>query len=542
MKNKNSVIAYWTLLSVVALVGLAAIALRVFQGMSVTNLTSLIPWGLWVAFYIYFIGLSAGSFLISTMIYVFDIKRFEPIGRIALFSAFVALSTGLVFILLDLGHMERFWTVFINRSSTSVLEWEIHFYNLYLAIMLSELWLLMRRDLIRRSAQPGLTGLICRLLTFGSKDLSDESAANDMRMVKILGMLGVPVAIGVHGGTGAIFAVVKARPYWYTGLFPLIFIVSALASGGALLTFLYAYFGHKDEQHASLVGALGKMVGGFLALDLVFMGSELLVGFYGGIPDHVAVYRAMMFGPFWYVFWVGQLLLGALIPLTLIFNKYTGKISGWVGAASALIVLGIVGVRLNIVIPPFTVPLMPGVDTAYPLARFAVFEFKDWYLAAFTVAIVVFLLAAGLLTRYLAQLPSRPVERWLARAAGLVVMLGFLVMGLRFLGVGTPVAASLIGAPAKLPLFFGGALRANDPSFYSPSALEWLSSMGVIALAVMGFSLGWLLLPLQEEHPSEPSTTPPSPFHYKSSYKSGYKSGYKRGNGEMGTRTNGESL
>ena len=117
-------------------------------------------------------------------------------------------------------------------------------------------------------------------------------------------------------------------------------------------------------------------------------------------------------------------------------------------------------------------------------------------------------------------------------------MLGFLVMGLRFLGVGTPVTASLISAPAKLPLFFGGALRANDPSFYSPSALEWLSSMGVIALAVMGFSLGWLLLPLQEEHPSEPSTTPPSPFHYESSYKSSYKSG----NGEMGTRTNGESL
>ena len=102
MKNKIPVIAYWTLLGVVAVVGLAAIAVRVLQGMSVTNLTSLIPWGLWVAFYIYFIGLSAGSFLISTMIYVFGIRRFEPIGRMALFSAFIALSAGLVFILLDL--------------------------------------------------------------------------------------------------------------------------------------------------------------------------------------------------------------------------------------------------------------------------------------------------------------------------------------------------------------------------------------------------------------------------------------------------------
>ncbi len=150
MRIKMLSLAYWALLGIAAAVGLAALWLRVVNGMAVTNLTSLIPWGIWVAFYIYFIGLSAGSFLISTMIYVFGLKRFEPIGRIALFSAFISLSTGLVFILIDLGHMERFWTVFFNRSSTSVLEWEIHFYNLYLAILLSELWLLMRRDLIRK--------------------------------------------------------------------------------------------------------------------------------------------------------------------------------------------------------------------------------------------------------------------------------------------------------------------------------------------------------------------------------------------------------
>ena len=92
MKNKTLTLAYWSLLGVVVVVGIAAIYVRVVQGLRVTNLTSLVPWGLWVAFYIYFIGLSAGSFLISTMIYVFGLKRFEPIGRTALFAAFIALS------------------------------------------------------------------------------------------------------------------------------------------------------------------------------------------------------------------------------------------------------------------------------------------------------------------------------------------------------------------------------------------------------------------------------------------------------------------
>jgi molybdopterin-containing oxidoreductase family membrane subunit len=386
-----------------------------------------------------------------------------------------------------------------------VLEWEIHFYNLYLVILLSELWLLMRRDLIRKGQTPGPIGLICRLLALGSKDLSDESAAKDMRMVKILGTLGVPVAIGVHGGTGAIFAVVKARPYWYTGLFPLIFIISALASGGALLTFIYAFFGRKDHDHPALVAALGKMVAGFLALDLVFLGSELLVGLYGNVPDHVAVYRAIMFGPFWYVFWGGQLMIGALVPLFLIFNKHTGGSVGWVGVASALIVIGIVGVRLNIVIPPFTVPLLPGVDTAYPLGRFSTFDFTGLTGVLFALAIVVFVFAAGLITALLSRLPPRPSQRLLAQAAGLAVMAGFVVMGLRFIGVGTPVTASLLGEHASLPFFFGGSVRATDPTFYSPSAIEWLSSMGVIALAVMGFSLGWLILPLQGEAEPEPS-------------------------------------
>jgi molybdopterin-containing oxidoreductase family membrane subunit len=506
MKNKSLPLAYWTLLGVIAAVGVAAIYVRSLLGLKVTNLTSLVPWGLWVAFYIYFIGLSAGSFLISTMIYVFGLKRFEPIGRLALFAAFIALSTGLVFILLDLGHMERFWTVFVNRSSTSVLEWEIHFYNLYLAIMLAELWLLMRRDLIRRGQQPGFVGTLCRVLAFGNNDLSDASAAKDMRMVKILGTLGVPVAIGVHGGTGAIFAVVKARPYWYTGLFPLIFIVSALASGGALLTFIYAFFGRKDQAHLPLVTALGKMVAGFLALDLIFLGSELLVGLYGNVPDHVAVYRSIMFGPFWYVFWIGQLGLGAVAPLYLVLNRRTGSSSGWVGVASALIVVGIVAVRLNIVIPPFTVPLLPGVDTAYPLGRFATFDFTGFAGALFGLAIILFVLATAVITARLAQLPRKPVERVLARAVGFAVMAGFVVMGLRFLGVGTPITASLLGERASLPFFFGGSVRATDPTFYSPSAIEWLSSMGVIALAVMGFSLGWRVLPLQGEAQPEPAS------------------------------------
>ncbi len=77
------------------------------QGLKVTSMTSVLPWGLWVSLYIYFIGLSAGSFLLSTLVYVFGMARYEKVGRMALYSVLLVLYVGVIFILIDLGRMER---------------------------------------------------------------------------------------------------------------------------------------------------------------------------------------------------------------------------------------------------------------------------------------------------------------------------------------------------------------------------------------------------------------------------------------------------
>ena len=92
----------------------------------------------------------------------------------------------------------------------------------------------------------------------------------------ILGILGIPAAVMVHGGVGTIFAVAKARPNWLGGLFPLLFIVSALTSGGALLTFLTAAFGKMPrERKLKLVSFLAQLTIGFLLLDALIMFADL---------------------------------------------------------------------------------------------------------------------------------------------------------------------------------------------------------------------------------------------------------------------------
>lgn len=183
------------------------------------------PWGLWVAQYIYFVGLSAGAFLLSSLIYVFGLKRLEPIGKLALVTATITLVCALLVIWLDLGHPFRFWKVYFNAQPTSMMAWMVWLYTAYFLLVLAETWVALRADLVTWGRRPGLPGLVGRSLSFGSGDVSPAARERDARLLRVLGTLGVPLAVAFHGGVGALFGVLGARPYWNTSLLPIMFLV-----------------------------------------------------------------------------------------------------------------------------------------------------------------------------------------------------------------------------------------------------------------------------------------------------------------------------
>ncbi len=362
---------FYFLLSAVAVIGLSALALRLVYGMKTTNLTSELAWGMWVACYIYFIGLSAGSFLMSSLVYVFNMHEYEKLGRVALVSALFALFAGMTFVWIDLGHPWRAWHVFAYWQSSSVLAWESLFYIFYIIIILAELRLLMRCELARAAADgTGFRRTVCKLLSVGfqcpaDKEQYEACHAQSIKWVHRLGIIGIPVAIGVHGGTGALFAVVAAKPYWFSGLFPIIFLVSALVSGTGLMLFLYAFLGKRDEDHPKILAGLARFMVTFIALDILLISSDLLVGFYGAIPEHVEILKTLLFGPYWYVFWIGEVGMVMVLPQIIANYRKTKNSPTWLGIAGLSIVIGIVAVRLNLVIPAYIIPQLPGLDTAY---------------------------------------------------------------------------------------------------------------------------------------------------------------------------------
>ncbi|MCL4371157.1 MAG: polysulfide reductase NrfD, partial [Chloroflexi bacterium] len=81
----------WALAIVAFLVGSVGLYDRIANGMTGQNVGSYITWGLQVATYIYLIGLSAGAFLLSTLVYVFNVKQLEKTGKLALFTALALL-------------------------------------------------------------------------------------------------------------------------------------------------------------------------------------------------------------------------------------------------------------------------------------------------------------------------------------------------------------------------------------------------------------------------------------------------------------------
>jgi molybdopterin-containing oxidoreductase family membrane subunit len=384
--------AFWILGGLMFAVGLVGWYGRLAHGHTDAAYGNIVVWGLWVAAYIFFIGLSAGAFLISSLVYVFGMKRFEPIGRVALFTALVTLLMALLSIVVDLGHMDRAWHVMVYANFKSPMAWMIYLYSLYMVILSLELWFLLRTDFVRLGKAGGAWSGLYRALTLGSSDDGPERAVRDRRVVKVLATAGVPTAIMFHGGVGALFGTVASRPHWHSGLFPILFLLSALVSGGALLAVVAAIFQDGVRRHRQIVLDLGRLVLALLALDVLFQISEFLIAFRGGIPGHIEGFQLVLRGPFKEVFWIGQLLLGTILPL-LLLSLPTRENPWAVILACAFIVVGIFGLRLNIVIPGLAVEEIRGLAEAVSTPRMS----ADYFLSPMEWLLTVGISGLGML-------------------------------------------------------------------------------------------------------------------------------------------------
>ncbi len=394
----------WIILAVLWVIGGVGIIQRLGWGHAFANYGSYVPWGLWVSAYIYFIGLSAGAFLLSSLVYVFRVHLLERVGPIALITAVVTLFLALISIWFDLGHLDRFYYVFTRPNFRSMMAWMVWLYTGYFILLISELYLVFGLLVKENMSEPSRRRWsVRRLLQTVTRPLNRFSREQVLSALRLLGTLGIPLAIAFHGGVGALFATVAARPTWHSPIYPIFFLTGALVSGGGLLMAIIAFlYPMAQAERRAAIQYIGRIVGALLIFDIILEWAEFSVPLWYGIGEEIETLRLILFGPYWWMFWVVHLLIGTAIPLVLLFF---GKRTWQRGVAGLLIATTFLAVRLNLVIPEQLTPPLHQLRESFVDRRLQ-FEYvpslHEWL-------VVVFLVAAGATVIYLANLL---LHRW----------------------------------------------------------------------------------------------------------------------------------
>jgi len=277
--------------------------------------------GAFIALYIFFTGLSAGSFFLSTLSYGFGQTRYRSVSRPAIVTATLMLLVAPVFLLVHVGRPLRSWHLFVYLNAGSPITWGSFLLTTY-----------------------PLFCLIYMFCIFTDRE----------RAARFWGLLGIPFAISVHAYTGFILSFCAARPLWNSSMIPLLFLVSAVLSGTALVILVYGAWSRVRGEAVSAgseagerIVSLGRLMGWVLVLDLLLTGIELLVASVSDAESRWAV-GELLRGELAWRFVGVEILLGKFLPLPLLFVSRLRR-PLWVFLAAILILLGILFMRLDLV-------------------------------------------------------------------------------------------------------------------------------------------------------------------------------------------------
>lgn len=332
----------------IAIVGIVFWMIQLNGGMVQTNMRNLTPWGLYITAFMFFVGLSAGGLIISSVPTAFGMKGFGGISKVAIMTSIASVCAAIGFVVVDLGGPLRLWELFVYSNLTSPLMWDILVIGTYLVLSCIYLWAHMRYE-------------------------AGKITHTTMRIISVIALC---VAISVHTVTAWIFSLAPAHEFWHTALMGPWFVVSALDCGTALVLIAVLWlrkvgYLKLDQQH---VINLAKMLGVFVLVDLYFFACDLITSGYFGQSDVVQMLISGQLAPF---FWAQIILM--ILALVLVFTPKLRTSTG-VMVASVLTIVAVFFKRCQILLGGFQIadialPQQPtqytipnwqnGVETAY---------------------------------------------------------------------------------------------------------------------------------------------------------------------------------
>jgi molybdopterin-containing oxidoreductase family membrane subunit len=328
------------------------------QGLGVTGLNRPVFWGLYIANFIFCVGLSAGGIAVSALVHLLDKKEMKPVAIMSEILAASLLVLAACFIVMDLGVPLHMFFVFLHPNIESPLLWDCSVISCYLILCLGLLYFSARQQLVQRlKDHPSLRPLV-ELATLGHTSLSERSLEWDHRCLNVLAIISVPAAVALHSVTAWILGLVKGQPGWNTSILAPLFIASALVSGFAMVMLAMIVgrrlFNFPVAEDSVRMLARYLVVAILVLMYLIF--SEFLTVGYSGTVPHLAVFHELMSGRFSKIFWFDAI-VGLVIPLLLLGLPMSKRATtATIGIASLLVVVGVFAERTYLLLPSLMRP------------------------------------------------------------------------------------------------------------------------------------------------------------------------------------------
>jgi len=307
------------------------------EGHWVSGMDNQIVWGLPHVFAVFLIVAASGALNVASISSVFQKKIYKPLAPLSTLVAIALLSGGLMILVLDLGRPDRLIVAMTYYNFKSIFAWNMILYNGFFVIVGIYAWMMLDRTVKQYSRYAGIAAFVWRL--------------------------------ALTTGTGSIFGFLVARSGYDMAMMAPMFVIMSFSFGLAffILVLLASYKGTGRPLGDVVVNRLRSLLGTFVFATLYFVIVYHLSNLYA--TEHHGYEAFILLGEnggetYSNIFWIGQILLGSLLPIAMIYAPGVKNCRKTLAAASLLVVLGGFAAMYTIIIAGQAYPLemFPGME------------------------------------------------------------------------------------------------------------------------------------------------------------------------------------
>ncbi|HEC28395.1 MAG TPA: polysulfide reductase [Gammaproteobacteria bacterium] len=245
------------------------------EGMIVTGLTDQVSWGLYLANFVFLVGVAAGAVTVVFPAYVYKHKALHEVAVLGEMLAIAAVVMCLLFVFNHMGRPDRVWHMLpyigIFNWPNSMLTWDVLVLSVYLVLNV-------------------VGGFYFLYMKYTDQKL------NKLFYMPII-YIAIVWALSIHTVTGFLLNTMPARPLWHTGMMPIRFIITAFAAGPSLIIIVFLTIRKntklwiKDEA----INMLSQIIVWCLGIALFLTLSEVVTDLYHP-TEHSAGLEYLMLG------------------------------------------------------------------------------------------------------------------------------------------------------------------------------------------------------------------------------------------------------